>query len=511
MLDVQPPTVALDDGWHGALLNPGLHAITGTVSDNRTDIHTVRVNGKPTQVIDGRFTIKQRFQPGVHTIRVVASDRVGNQAGDSISMIVGDVETFDESIEDAAAVQLGQRVLDMVSAEVNGSMAANLGIQEGDPFSPFGACFALEGIVDDVVASDRVVRLSTDPVEQLLYLDISYQQVSVAFSGLADVCGISEPFNAEIIAQNPSMRVSLAPVGEEGTVGFVIEGVETTIGNYLTNVGSLEDDLAAWGYSAEELRIDDTLSQAFVASLGDEDLFAQDLGDMLADIGPSIRLPGTARLHTHFNIHDIYVEEYGMSVEFDAVQPRWGGVPMAGAREWVRIASDLPEAENADATVAISIDTVNHALFSAWYAGNLEKAANLPHILGKTVVRTTATMPPVMLPAQNQMQLVFSGIAVEVTEVGLGGAETVVATAQAFVEQQIQPNLSRSGLKIDFVSSSEAPLTERMRHAAQAQVVRMLNEAMPAPVKVPQGFVANPIGNEAIGQGWIRMDLNVIP
>jgi hypothetical protein len=511
MLDVQPPTVALDDGWHGALLNPGLHAITGTVSDNRADINTVMVNGKRIQVIDGRFTIKQRFLPGVHTVRVIATDRVGNQASDSISMIVGDVETFDEAFEDAAAVQIGQRVLDMVSAEVDGSMAANLGVQVGDPFTPFGGCFALEGIIEDVVASERVVRLSTDPVEQLLYLDVSYQKMSVAFGGLADVCGISEPFSAEFIAQNPSMRVSLAPFSEDGAVGFVIEGVETTIGNYIANMGSLEDDLAAWGYSAEDLRIDDTLSQAFVASLGAEDIFAQDFGDVLTDIGPSIRLPGTAQLHTHFNIHDIYVEEYGMSVEFDAIQSRWGGVPMAGAGEWVRIASDLPMAENADATLAISIDTVNHALFSAWYAGNLEKAADLPHFFGRTVVRTTATMPPVMLPAQNQMQLVFSGIAVEVTEVGPGGAEAVVATAQAFVEQQIRPDLSRGMMRIDFVSSSKSPLTEQTRRTARAQVTKMLNEAMPAPVKVPQGFVTNPIGNGAIDQGWIRMDLNVIP
>jgi hypothetical protein len=511
MLDVQPPTVALDDGWHGALLNPGMHTITGTVSDNRADIHAVTVNGKRIQVLDGRFTIKQRFQPGVHTIRVVAADRVGNQASDSISMIVGDVETFGEAFEDAAVVQIGQRVLDMVSAEVDGSMAANLGVQEGDPFSPFGACFALEGIIEDVAASERVVRLSTDPVEQLLYLDVSYQQMSVAFSGLADVCGISEPFSAEFIAQNPSMRVSLAPASEDGAVGFVVEDVETTIGNYIANMGGLEDDLAAWGYSAEDLRIDDTLSQAFVASLGDEDIFAQDLGDVITDIGPSIRLPGTAQLHTHFNIHDIYVDEYGLSLEFDAMQSRWGGIPMAGAGEWVRIAGDLPEAANADATVAISIDTINHALFSAWYAGNLERAADLPHFFGSTVVRTTATMPPVLTPTPNQMQLVFSGIAVEVTEVGPGGGETVVATAQAFVEQQVQPNLSRSGMKIEFVTSSGVQLTEQTRRTARANIARMINEAMPAPVKAPQGFETHSLGNEATGQGWIRMDLNVIP
>ena len=120
-------------------------------------------------------------------------------------------------------------------------------------------------------------------------------------------------------------------------------------------------------------------------------------------------------------------------------------------------------------------------------------------------------MPPVLTPTQNQMQLVFSGIAIEVTEVGPGGGETVVATAQAFVEQQVQPNLSRSGMKIEFVTSSGVQLTEQTRRTARANIARMINEAMPAPVKAPQGFETHSLGNEATGQGWIRMDLNVIP
>lgn len=511
MLDVQPPTLTLEAGWHGAVLSPGRHVITGTVSDNRADIRAVMVNGKWTPVMDGQFVIKQHFHPGVHTVRVTAVDRAGNRASESVSMIFGDVHTFDAAFDEAASVQVGQRVLDQVATAVDATVAENMGIQAGDVFSPFGECVSIHGRVDEVVAIGRDVHVSTDSVEQVLYLDVSYAQMAVAFSGRADVCGIPETFSAEFISQRPNVRVTLAPVAEEGGVGFAIEGVETTIEGYTAHMGELIPAMDDWGYTAADLRIDDTLARSLEAGLGDQDVFASEVGALFSETLPSIRLPGTAQLHTGFNAHDIVVEDYGMTVEFDAIQHRWGGVHAVAGEHWVRLAQDLPAMANADVSMAISIDTVNHALFSAWYAGKLERTTEMPWLVGSAVVQTTATMPPVLVAEQGAMRVVFSALETEVTEIRPDGEETVLATAQVFVEQQIRPDLSRSGMKIHFVDDAGYDLNEPMRRAVRAQIGHMLHVAMPNRIQVPQGYTAGQFGSDAIAQGWLGMNLNVIP
>ena len=480
-------------------------------SDNRADIQTVLINNKRIPVLDGQFVIKQHFHPGVHTVRVTAIDRTGNHATDSVSMIFGDVHTFDPAFDEAEAVEVNQRVLDQVAAAVDGSMSPNMSIQTGDVFSPFGGCFSIDGVVEDAAAPVRSVSVSTEPSAQLLYLDITYGAVTVGFSGVADVCGIPESFSAELIAQSPSVRVTLAPVAEEGGVRFAVEGVEATVQNYSVHMGELIASMEEWGYTAEDLRIDDTLARSLEAGLGDQDVFGGEVSDLFSELAPSIRLPGTAQLNTSFNVHDIIVEDYGMTVEFDAIQQRWGGIPGVAGAQWVRLAQDLPSTANADASMAISIDTVNHALFSAWYAGSLERTAELPRLVGSAVVATTATMPPVLVAEQGSMRIVFSALESEVIELGPAGEEVVVAAAQVFVEQQIRPNLSRSSLKVHFVDDPGYELDESARRAIRSQVGQMLHAAMPAHIQVPEGYTAGQLGSNTAAQGWLGMSLDIIP
>ena len=100
-------------------------------------------------------------------------------------------------------------------------------------FSTYAAKWIFRGVIRCLLEHEKLIRIPVGTAEQIWKVEqtraaiLQEKGIQPTDSQIAEACGISEPKVAELSGLQPEMCSLETPVGEEGTLGLLLEDLQT--------------------------------------------------------------------------------------------------------------------------------------------------------------------------------------------------------------------------------------------------------------------------------------------
>ena len=367
VIDISPPDIVVETPERGTFAIEGEEdsvLVSGTASDQYSEIAAVYINGTTAALEDGAFTYNYIPDEGMNLLEIEAEDELGHKTHVTRSLIYGTFAMRDVLTPDALAVFLREDGFDVIEEFAEPLIEEQLataigGVLGAGPIEVTG--FTYTSIEIDLAPADGYI--ATNLKMHGLQVDIRVEQ---------DIWITTLVIETSIYADPAELDAQIIPtVSEEGVIG--IEFVEGTVElhNFRFELGDLPTfvtDLAS-GFLAE---IAELVMNLALSSFAFDDLF--DPSTLLRNID----LFGIT-LNFDFLVTSIPITPAGVALWADAAmlaeieEPRGPGPLFLDG-----VLNELPAERMFNLLFAYNL--INGILSTFWESGALD--LNLAELLG---------------------------------------------------------------------------------------------------------------------------------
>jgi len=508
-VDSNGPLIIIDSPERGDYLTDSDVTVTGSVTDGVTGVASAELNGEPlTLEADGSFSAEVRMYEGVRFVEIIAVDNDSNSAdllmsvmNDGAGEYLGDGYNIDDMIDAfvspdglTALADLTATALDLDAIE-DGLMAANP-IASSD-FSSicfgFGDAY-LDINIDGLDYSDFTVgmRGATDK----LVVDITIDDLIIYLDGNYAFCASDSALDSELTADSAEIRIQLdVAVTSRGRVEVSVLETSVTLDNFeadFSGLNTLVDVLETLGLDLETI-IQDILVEELQAAV------EADVPPMIEDILEDFSIEQSIDLITasatmEAGLSDIGITTDGMELMMQGtVRPDSTNPDIPEVPGFLSAISAHPSFSGAsDLELALSLDTINAILHSAWQAGafsltldesdvGLDAKTIAVLFPGATSLQLDVLpqMPPVLRPGTGASMFDMTIGEMQIEAYGeVGGVDTFLADLSVAAEGEVDIEVDGSELAMvtnDLIATFDVHVTEAGDVAFGEQVEAILD------------------------------------
>jgi hypothetical protein len=392
--DTQAPIIAIDSPMPGEWSDEDTVTVTGRVIDIASGIASATINGNVIPLEgSGRgrsFEAPVTLSAGVNIIMLTATDIAGNSSEKVISIMGNAFQPSDESIPSATFVELNEPMMDAFTEPMSNAFSDRELVQGGLERTAWSDCAVFEGNITSI--SVGAATSSVTPSQDGLEVTADFATITAEYSGIADICGVEEPFTVTFSHTDSNYTAMVGLSVEDGSVA--VETGESSIDITGATISSDVDEyLADHGISIDDMDFETMFSEAMVARL--DATPEQAIPGALSSITPDAQgFEAIGNASVTYDIDAVFSDGDGIALSYEA-----SIVPDENAINTSRgavITDNGKMTRNADVSVnaSASVHLINRIVHAGWESGAIGAFVDAED-KGLTV-QTWPTMPPVM-------------------------------------------------------------------------------------------------------------------
>ena len=462
---VYTPSMSVLSPADGAWIEAGSADLTADL----TDIAMVHINGTEHAIDSGSFSAPLELAWGINHFETEATGIDGSVIVDRRTLLAGDFVAADGAVASATTVRVNQGGLNTVASVAEGmidSTSLNADLETMNPVVDLdyslgtGAAVSLSSIyfeapTIDVAATDGALALTvmlpnlyidTDVTTSLLWIETEHDLEMAADWAVIEAELILALVDGIIEAELVDPAVSLT--------GFAYD-VSVFPGEFI------EDNL-----------LDDTIRE------GIEDALVEEMSATLPEVLAGLQEDFDLSMNTEILDTELIVSSTlaALSIDADGVQLDMDvdveiAEQLLGGGTLTSNAAPPQVDRTVDAAIVLADDLLNRALYELWAGGVLNQTFSTvdgsldPESLSTygittATVTTNATLPPVLVETNDQLQLQLGGMEIAANTPGFGMGEnitlSVTATADVgltFADGHLAPTADELVMHLDIVET----------------------------------------------------------
>ncbi len=447
--DTIAPQVIVTSPERGTTSSAETVIVEGLASDDDSGIATVTISGVPATVhADGTFSAEIALADGLNLLKIVATDRSGNEAQSTRAVLSGNFAPASEPVKDAAQVYIGQETLAAVgdtSEVILDGLDIDALLASANPVLVKGTSNCLNAAVDlDQVSYDDL-QVDLASVDDGIRAVVTISGLQADATANHEIACISGSTSIDIAVDEVAIAAELEIAVTGGALTAYVVSSTATMDNLTVDVGILPSSVIEFVVGDLDRKLGEKLSDLMaeelppivernIAKLGVEREI-QLLGNpMSVAVTPSAvdfdKDGGTLYLETHIASGSSGSPYISTPMPFPALQTQLG------------------------LNIAIADDALNQALSALWDTGALDRSIELTSESGADIgggilnrVQLRAPLPPVIGAdsGDGTLKLAIGDLLIDLLKDGEEGAVSQIAVS---LEMDIHVEVVGNELKL---------------------------------------------------------------
>ena len=454
-------TAPAEGGW--------TEAGAADLTANLTDIATVRINGTEHTVDADAFSAPLDLSWGINHVETEAIGVDGSVIVDRRALIAGDFVAAEGAIASATMVRVNQGGLDTVASVAEGMIdvtSLNDGLEEMNPVVDLDYSLGTGASVDLSSIYFESPTLDFTATDGALALTVMLPNLYIDTDVTTSLLWIETDHDLEMTADWAVIEADLAMSLVDGVVEVELVDPVVSLAGFAYDVSIFPGELI------EDNLLDDTIREGIEDALVDE--MSSAIPEIMAELQEDLDLSmSTEILDTELTVNgtlaalsvDADGVALGVDVDIEIAEQLLGGGTLTSN-------AAAPEADRTvDAAIVLADDLLNRGLYELWAGGVFNQALSTldgsldPESLSSysittATVTTNATLPPVIVESNDQLQLQLGGLEITANTPGFGMGEnitlSVTATADiglSFTDGELAPVVDGLVMNLDIVET----------------------------------------------------------